>query len=70
MRTRRFFGYFGAHNFYLGRTGVAVAQLILTLTILGLFINFFWLRTLGVDQTPRLVIVVRPNRASDGLTPP
>jgi len=37
-----FLGYFGAHNFYLKRTGVAVAQLILTLTIIGLVINFFW----------------------------
>ena len=37
-----FLGYFGAHNFYLKRTGVAVAQLILTLTIIGLVVNFFW----------------------------
>ena len=37
-----FLGYFGAHNFYLKRTGVAVAQLILTLTIVGLVITFFW----------------------------
>jgi TM2 domain-containing membrane protein YozV len=37
-----FLGYFGAHNFYLRRTGVAVAQLVLTLTIVGLVINFFW----------------------------
>jgi TM2 domain-containing membrane protein YozV len=37
-----FLGYFGAHNFYLKRTGVAVAQLILTLTIVGLAITFFW----------------------------
>ena len=37
-----FLGYFGAHNFYLKRIGVAVAQLILTLTIIGLVINFFW----------------------------
>ena len=37
-----FFGYFGAHNFYLGRTGVAVTQLILTLSIVGLMITFFW----------------------------
>jgi len=36
------FGYFGAHNFYLGRTGVAIAQLILTLTIIGIVITFFW----------------------------
>jgi TM2 domain-containing membrane protein YozV len=37
-----FFGYFGGHNFCLGRTGVAVAQLILTMTILGLVITFVW----------------------------
>ena len=37
-----FLGYFGAHNFYLKRTGAAVAQLLLTLTIVGLLITFFW----------------------------
>jgi len=37
-----FFGYFGAHNFYLKRIGIAVAQLLLTLTIVGLAITFFW----------------------------
>jgi len=37
-----FLGLFGAHNFYLERTGVAVAQLILTLTLVGLLISFFW----------------------------
>jgi TM2 domain-containing membrane protein YozV len=37
-----FVGYFGGHNFYLGRTGVAIAQLILTITIIGLVITFFW----------------------------
>ena len=37
-----FLGWFGAHNFYLGRIGVAVAQLILTITILGFLITFFW----------------------------
>jgi TM2 domain-containing membrane protein YozV len=37
-----FVGYFGGHNFYLGRTGVAIAQLILTLTIIGLVVTFFW----------------------------
>src|SRR5258708_25116138 len=31
-----FLGLFGGHNFYLKRTGVAVAQLILTLTIVGM----------------------------------
>ena len=37
-----FVGLFGAHNFYLKRTGVAVAQLILSLTIVGLIITIFW----------------------------
>src|SRR5438876_149124 len=37
-----FLGWFGAHNFYLGRTGVAVAQLILTLTIVGWIITIVW----------------------------
>jgi TM2 domain-containing membrane protein YozV len=37
-----FLGYFGAHNFYLKRTGVAVVQLILTLTLIGMLIVFFW----------------------------
>ena len=37
-----FVGFLGGHNFYLGRIGVAVAQLILTLTIIGIVITFFW----------------------------
>jgi TM2 domain-containing membrane protein YozV len=37
-----FLGYFGAHNFYLKRTGIAVVQLLLTLSIVGLAITFFW----------------------------
>jgi len=37
-----FLGLFGAHNFYLGRTGVAVAQLILSLTIVGMVITIVW----------------------------
>lgn len=36
-------GIFGAHRFYLGRTGTAIAQLILTLTLVGLIINIVWL---------------------------
>src|SRR4051812_32215087 len=36
-----FLGWFGAHNFYLERTGVAVAQLILTITLVGIVISFF-----------------------------
>jgi TM2 domain-containing membrane protein YozV len=37
-----FVGLFGGHNFYLKRTGVAVAQLILTITIVGMAITIFW----------------------------
>jgi TM2 domain-containing membrane protein YozV len=37
-----FLGWFGGHNFYLGRTGVAVAQLILSLTVIGLIITIVW----------------------------
>jgi TM2 domain-containing membrane protein YozV len=37
-----FLGYFGAHNFYLKRTGIAVLQLLLTLTIVGMAITVFW----------------------------
>jgi TM2 domain-containing membrane protein YozV len=37
-----FLGLLGGHNFYLKRTGVAVAQLILSLTMVGLVITIFW----------------------------
>jgi TM2 domain-containing membrane protein YozV len=37
-----FLGLFGGHNFYLKRTGVAVTQLILTLTIVGMVITIIW----------------------------
>ena len=37
-----FLGLFGAHNFYLGRTGVAVTQLILSLILIGMVITIFW----------------------------
>jgi TM2 domain-containing membrane protein YozV len=37
-----FLGMFGGHNFYLGRTGVAIAQLILTITIIGMLITWVW----------------------------
>ncbi len=37
-----FVGLFGGHNFYLKRTGVAVAQLILSLTLIGMVITIFW----------------------------
>ena len=38
-----FVGWFGAHRFYLGETGTAVAQLILTLTLVGAIVTFVWL---------------------------
>ena len=37
-----FLGLFGGHNFYLKRTGVAVAQLILSLTVVGILITIVW----------------------------
>jgi len=37
-----FLGMFGGHNFYLKRTGVAVAQLILSITIVGMLITIVW----------------------------
>jgi TM2 domain-containing membrane protein YozV len=37
-----FVGIFGAHSFYLKRTGVAVTQLILSITIFGMLITIFW----------------------------
>jgi len=37
-----FLGMFGGHNFYLGRIGVAVTQLVLSITIIGMLITIFW----------------------------
>src|SRR5262245_16158842 len=37
-----FLGLLGGHNFYLKRTGIAVAQLLLTLTIVGPVITVVW----------------------------
>jgi TM2 domain-containing membrane protein YozV len=37
-----FVGLRGGHNFYLKRTGVAVTQLILSITIVGLVITGVW----------------------------
>jgi TM2 domain-containing membrane protein YozV len=35
-------GLLGAHNFYLGRNGIAIAQLILSLTVIGLIVTWVW----------------------------
>jgi TM2 domain-containing membrane protein YozV len=37
-----FLGLFGGHTFYIKRTGVAVAQLILTLPVVGAVITVIW----------------------------
>jgi TM2 domain-containing membrane protein YozV len=37
-----FVGLFGPHNFYLKRTGVAIAQLILSLSVVGLLVTVVW----------------------------
>jgi TM2 domain-containing membrane protein YozV len=37
-----FVGLFGGHNFYLKRTGAAVTQLVLTISVVGLAVTFFW----------------------------
>ncbi len=37
-----FLGGFGVHNFYLGKTGMGVAQLILTITVVGALVSLPW----------------------------
>jgi TM2 domain-containing membrane protein YozV len=37
-----FLGMFGAHNFYLGRKGVGIAQLLLTISLIGSLITLVW----------------------------
>ena len=37
-----FLGIFGAHRFYVGKVGSAIAQLLLTLTILGTVVSSIW----------------------------
>jgi len=38
-----FVGILGGHNFYLKRTGVAITQLILSITVVGLLITGVWI---------------------------
>lgn len=37
-----FLGMFGGHRFYMKRIGTAVAQLILTLTVVGMIVTSIW----------------------------
>jgi len=37
-----FLGIFGAHRFYMGKTGSAIAQLILSITLIGTIVTSIW----------------------------
>lgn len=37
-----FLGLFGGHRFYLRKTGTAIAQLILSITIIGMIATSIW----------------------------
>jgi len=37
-----FLGIFGGHRFYMGRTGTAVTQLILSITVVGMLVTSIW----------------------------
>ena len=37
-----FLGGFGIHRFYVGKTGSAIAMLILTLSLVGILVTAFW----------------------------
>jgi len=37
-----FLGVIGAHRFYVGKTGSAVAMLILTMTLVGIIVSLIW----------------------------
>jgi TM2 domain-containing membrane protein YozV len=37
-----FLGFFGGHRFYVGKTGSAVAMLLISLTVIGLIVTAVW----------------------------
>jgi TM2 domain-containing membrane protein YozV len=37
-----FLGPLGVHNFYLGKTGMGIAQLVLSITFIGLLVSGPW----------------------------
>jgi len=38
-----FLGLFGAHRFYMGRTGSAIAMLVLSITLIGMIATWVWM---------------------------
>ncbi len=36
------FGGFGVHRFYVGKVGTGIAQILLTISIIGLLVNIVW----------------------------
>ena len=59
-----FLGCFGAHNFYLGHTGKAVAQLLMTLLSIGLFapVSALWGFSEGIA-----ILCARPGQPPWGV---
>lgn len=47
-------GLFGGHNFYLGRKGPAIAQLVLTCLVIGLAVSIIWV-IVDLFRIPSLV---------------
>jgi len=66
-----FLGYFGAHRFYIGKTGSAVAMLVLTLVSIPLcfvIVGFFILGVVGIWQLIDFIFAVAGKmRDSQGL---
>jgi TM2 domain-containing membrane protein YozV len=57
-----FLGAFGAHRFYAGKTGSAIAQLLLTLSCIGIIISGPW------SFIDLIFIIAGGFRDGDGLT--
>ncbi|MCD7100986.1 TM2 domain-containing protein [Pseudoclavibacter sp. 13-3] len=62
-----FFGTVGVHNFYLGKTGLAVAQLLITVLSLGMLavVSTIWGLVEGI-----LILAKAPNYRTDGTGQP